>query len=163
MGLSPCIPDLTNEIWTPSARCRPLHSKHIKMPYDTDAHCGSFASQSQHIYIQDVSQSRVRLYVVDLTRSFALWRRDRLRSPCVWVLADDKSLTLLPGRLRSCASIPLSNDRAILDAMVINTWVPIGERSSFRGSAPNRNGGLAEPIPYPEPIFQIVRVSFRFF
>jgi hypothetical protein len=37
---------LTKLMWTPRPRWRPLHSRHIKMPYETDAHCGFFVSQS---------------------------------------------------------------------------------------------------------------------
>lgn len=40
-------PHLTNEMCTPSPLCLPLHSRHMKMPYDTLAHCaGQRGSQS---------------------------------------------------------------------------------------------------------------------
>jgi hypothetical protein len=40
---------LTKLMWTPSPRCTPLHSRHRKMPYETDAHCGFLVLQSTHV------------------------------------------------------------------------------------------------------------------
>mmetsp|Transcript_31005 Transcript_31005/g.118913 ORF Transcript_31005/g.118913 Transcript_31005/m.118913 type:complete len:281 (+) Transcript_31005:2100-2942(+) len=39
---------LTKDKCTPSPLCFPEHSKHIKVPYVTVAHCGFFAEQSTH-------------------------------------------------------------------------------------------------------------------
>ena len=41
------VTDRTKEMCTPSPRCLPEHSRHMKMPYDTDAHCGFFCLQSE--------------------------------------------------------------------------------------------------------------------
>jgi len=43
------IPERTKLMCTPRARCRPLHSKHINIPNETEAHCGFFPSQSAQI------------------------------------------------------------------------------------------------------------------
>ena len=37
---------LTKLRCTPSPRCLPLHSRHMNVPYETDAHCGFFVGQS---------------------------------------------------------------------------------------------------------------------
>ena len=42
------VTDLTKEMWTPSPRCFPEHSRHMKIPYETEAHCGFFCAQSTH-------------------------------------------------------------------------------------------------------------------
>ena len=43
---------LTKLRCTPNPRCFPLHSKHMKMPYETDAHCGFLVLQSTQVCIQ---------------------------------------------------------------------------------------------------------------
>ena len=45
------LTDRTKLMCTPNARCRPEHSKHMKTPNDTDAHCGLRSSQSTHTYM----------------------------------------------------------------------------------------------------------------
>ena len=37
---------LTKEMCTPNPRCLPLHSRHMKVPYETVAHCGFLPLQS---------------------------------------------------------------------------------------------------------------------
>ena len=44
----------TKLMWTPRPRCTPLHSRHMKMPYDTDAHCGLRVLQSTHTWAERV-------------------------------------------------------------------------------------------------------------
>ncbi len=40
---------LTKLRCTPSPRCLPLHSRHMNIPYDTDAHCGFLVLQSTQV------------------------------------------------------------------------------------------------------------------
>ncbi|KAL9266941.1 Dolichyl-diphosphooligosaccharide--protein glycosyltransferase subunit 4A-like protein [Drosera capensis] len=38
-------------MWTPRPRCFPEHSRHMKMPYVTEAHCGFFWEQSTQVLL----------------------------------------------------------------------------------------------------------------
>lgn len=42
------VPHRTKLRCTPKPRCLPLHSRHMNMPYDTEAHCGFLVLQSTH-------------------------------------------------------------------------------------------------------------------
>ena len=55
------VTERTNDICTPRPRCFPEHSRHMKQPYDTDAHCGFFDEQSQQTLLsgRDCSSRRI--------------------------------------------------------------------------------------------------------
>ena len=40
---------LTKLRCTPKPRCLPLHSRHMNIPYDTEAHCGFLVLQSTQV------------------------------------------------------------------------------------------------------------------
>jgi hypothetical protein len=67
---------------TPSPRCFPLHSRHMKHPYETEAHCGFLVSQSQQ-----TCERRGR----ELLRAVPRCAQDRSD--------NDRTRTLFPGSL----------------------------------------------------------------
>lgn len=71
---------LTKLRCTPKPRCFPLHSKHMKMPYDTEAHCGFRVLQSTQVCIQ---QSRSQFCTPGTEHRLLLcFRNQRSDGPC---------------------------------------------------------------------------------
>jgi len=56
------VTERTKLMCTPRPRWRPEHSRHMKIPYDTEAHCGFFWLQSTHtLLFECVCSSRSRV------------------------------------------------------------------------------------------------------